>query len=113
MNAIRFHASGGPEVLEYTSVPRPEPDRGEALVRVEAAGVNFIDTYQRSGAYPVPLPATPGSEAAGTVVALGDGVRNIVVGDRVAWTGLVSIIIALVLWIAWGGYAFAVLNASG
>ncbi len=88
MNAIRFHASGGPEVLEYTSVPRPEPDRGEALVRVEAAGVNFIDTYQRSGAYPVPLPATPGSEAAGTVVALGDGVRNIVVGDRVAWTGV-------------------------
>ena len=90
MNAIRMSAHGGPEVMVHTSVPTPEPGPGEALVRVEAAGVNFIDTYQRAGHYAIPLPATPGSEAAGTVVAVGEGVTSVRIGERVAYQGVLG-----------------------
>ncbi len=86
MKAIRYAVTGGPEVLVYEEVPRPIPSAGETLVRVEYAGVNFIDTYRRSGAYKVALPATPGGEGAGTIEAIGPGVEGLAVGDRVAWT---------------------------
>ncbi len=88
MRAIRVHRTGGPEELRLEEVPIPEPGRGQARVRVEWAGVNFIDVYHRTGAYPMPLPLTPGSEGAGVVDALGEGVEGsapIRVGDRVAW----------------------------
>jgi len=87
MKAIRVHETGGPEVLRYEEVPDPAPGPGEALVRVEAAGVNFIDVYHRTGLYKVPfLPFTLGQEGAGTVESVGDGVQELVPGDRVAWT---------------------------
>jgi NADPH2:quinone reductase len=85
MKAIRVESYGGPESLVYTEVDKPEPKRGEALVRIEAIGVNFIDVYHRTGLYPLPLPFTPGSEAAGTVEAVGPDVPDIAVGDRVAY----------------------------
>ena len=85
MKAIRVSEYGGPEVLRLEDVPTPEPKQGEALVRVRAAGVNFIDVYQREGRYPLPVPFTPGNEAAGVVEALGPGVTDLKVGDRVAW----------------------------
>jgi NADPH2:quinone reductase len=85
MNAVRVHAYGGPEVLRYESVPAPEPGPGQALVKLEAIGLNFIDCYQRSGLYKVALPFTPGNEAAGTVSAVGPGVAGLKVGDRVAY----------------------------
>ncbi len=88
MKAIRVHALGGPEVLTYEDVPEPTPKAGEALVKVEAAGVNFIDIYQRVGVYKLTLPLTLGLEGAGTVTALGTGVSDIRVGDRVAWTSV-------------------------
>lgn len=84
MNAIRVHAPGGPEVLRLDDLPEPAPGPGEVLVRIEAIGVNFIEVYQRRGLYPVALPATPGSEAAGTIAALGPGVTDLRPGDRVA-----------------------------
>jgi len=87
MKAIRVHAHGGPEVLQYEEVPQPVPGRGEALVRIAAAGVNYIDTYHRRGLYKVPLPFTPGVEAAGVVEAVGPEVSEVQVGDRVAYTG--------------------------
>ncbi len=85
MRAIRVEERGGPEVLRLAEVDQPEPGEGQLLVEVTAAGVNFIDTYQRSGIYQVPLPFTPGSEGAGTVTAVGAGVTGISPGDRVAW----------------------------
>jgi NADPH2:quinone reductase len=85
MKAIRVESYGGPEMLRYQDIDRPEPKRGEALVRIEAIGVNFIDVYHRTGLYPLPLPFTPGSEAAGTVEAVGADVTDIAVGDRVAY----------------------------
>jgi len=87
MRAIRIHAFGGPEVCQYEEVPDPTPGAGQVLVTIEAVGVNFIEVYQRTGLYPVELPATPGSEAAGTVVSLGPGVTEFRTGDRVAWQG--------------------------
>jgi NADPH2:quinone reductase len=86
MKAIRFDAPGGPEVLRLADVPRPVPAPGQALVRVEAAGLNFIDVYQRTGLYPVTLPGTPGLEGAGVIEALGPGVSGLGIGDRVAWS---------------------------
>lgn len=83
-HAILARQAGGPEVLTYSDVERPVPGPGQLLVKVGAAGVNFIDTYKRSGIYKVPFPFTPGSEAAGTVEATGDGVSGFAVGDRVA-----------------------------
>lgn len=87
MRAIQVKQTGGPEVLELADLPRPQPSAGQVLVKIEASGVNFIDTYLREGRYPAPLPFTPGQEAAGTVEALGDGVTGFKAGDRVAWTG--------------------------
>ena len=84
MKAIRVHACGGPEALSFEDVADPTPAAGQALVRVEAAGVNFIDIYQRTGLYPVTLPHTLGQEAAGVVTAVGVGVTQFAVGDRVA-----------------------------
>ena len=87
MLAVRVHQPGGPEMLVAERVPIPSPGTGEALVRVEAAGVNFIEVYQRSGLYSIPLPATLGGEGSGEVVAVGEGVSEIAPGDRVAWAG--------------------------
>jgi NADPH2:quinone reductase len=85
MLAIRVHETGGPEVLVPEDVPVPDPEAGQVRVRVEAAGLNFIDTYQRSGAYNLALPLTLGLEGAGVVEALGPGVDGVSEGDRVAW----------------------------
>jgi len=85
MKAIRVHAVGGPEVLTYEDVPVPEPGPGQALVKVEAVGLNFIDCYFRAGMYPTALPFTPGNEGAGTVSAIGTGVSSVRVGDRVCY----------------------------
>jgi NADPH2:quinone reductase len=87
MKSIRIHEFGDPEVYRYEEIPEPAPGAGQVLVAIEAAGVNFIEVYQRTGLYPVALPATPGSEAAGTVVAVGPGVTEFHAGDRVAWQG--------------------------
>jgi NADPH2:quinone reductase len=84
MKAIQVRSVGGPEVLEPAEVARPVPGPGQVLLRIEAVGVNFIEVYQRTGLYVVPLPATPGGEAAGVVEALGDGVEGFARGDRVA-----------------------------
>jgi NADPH2:quinone reductase len=84
MRAIRVHEHGGVERLRLDELAVPEPKAGEVRVRVEAAGVNFIDTYQRSGLYPLPLPGTLGLEVAGTVSAVGSGVTGFKAGERVA-----------------------------
>lgn len=83
MRAIVAEQAGGPEVLHLAEADVPAPGAGQVLVRTAATGVNFIETYQRSGIYDVPFPFTPGSEASGTVVAVGDGVRSLAAGDRV------------------------------
>ena len=89
MKAIRIHRVGGPEVLELEDVPDPQPGEGQAVVRVEAAGVNYVDVYFRTGLYKAPaLPFVPGQEAAGTVIAVGPGVAEVAVGDRVAYVAL-------------------------
>ena len=85
MHAASVSKTGGPEVLEHTEVDAPAPGPGRVLVRVAAAGVNFIDTYLRSGVYPVQLPKVLGGEGAGTVAELGEGVTGWAVGDHVAW----------------------------
>src|SRR3954447_16146866 len=85
MRAVRLHEPGGAEALRVETIPIPRPGAGEALVKVEAAGVNFIDVYKRTGLYKGPLPATLGEEGAGEVVAVGEGVTGVRVGDRVAW----------------------------
>jgi NADPH2:quinone reductase len=85
MKAIRVNQFGGPEVLSYEEVALPEPGPGEARVRLEAVGVNFIDIYHRTGLYKSPLPFTPGMEGAGVVDAVGPGITDLCVGDRVAY----------------------------
>jgi len=85
VKAIRFHENGGPEVLRVEDVKLPEPGPGQARVRHTAIGVNFIDTYHRTGLYKLPLPAGLGVEAAGVVEAIGSGVSEAKVGDRVAY----------------------------
>jgi len=85
--AIRFHQTGGPEVLRLETLEVPDPAAGEARVRHEAIGLNYIDTYHRSGLYPVPLPSGIGLEGAGVVEAVGAGVSGLSVGDRVAYAG--------------------------
>lgn len=85
MRVVQATRPGGPEVLAVVDVPDPLPDPEQVVVEVRAAGVNFIDTYRRSGRYPVPFPHVVGSEGAGTVVAVGSDVTGVAVGDRVAW----------------------------
>lgn len=85
--AIRIHQTGGPEVLRWEAVDVPAPAEGEATVRQHAVGLNFIDTYHRSGLYPLTLPAGIGFEGAGVVEAVGVGVTEVKVGDRVAYAG--------------------------
>lgn len=86
-HAIRIHQTGGPEVLRWEEVAVGDPAPGKARVRHEAVGLNFIDTYHRSGLYPLPLPSGIGLEGAGVVEAVGAGVTNVKVGDRVAYAG--------------------------
>jgi NADPH2:quinone reductase len=86
-HAIRIHQTGGPEVLSWEEVDVPAPAAGEATVRQQAVGLNFIDTYHRTGLYPLPLPAGIGLEGAGVVEAIGTGVTEVKVGDRVAYAG--------------------------
>ena len=87
MLAIRARRHGGPEVLELETLPDPQPGPGQALVRIGAAGINYIDVYHRTGLYPMPLPAPIGLEGAGVVEAVGAGVTEVRPGDRVAWQG--------------------------
>lgn len=84
MRAIRVHENGGAEVLRLETIPDPVPGPGQVLVRLEAIGVNFIEIYQRRGLYKVSMPVVPGEEGAGTVEAVGPGVEDVRVGDRVA-----------------------------
>lgn len=87
MKAIRFHQFGGPEVLKYEEIDGPSLSEGELLIKIGACGVNFIDTYQRTGAYKVDLPHIAGQEAAGEVVGMADDVSGFKLGDHVAFTG--------------------------
>ena len=87
MKAIRVHQYGEPENLAMENLPVPKPGKGEALVKLEAIGVNFIDVYQRRGLYRSPLPFTPGNEGSGVVAETGPGVGEVAVGDRVAYAG--------------------------
>src|SRR5690606_12949387 len=87
---IAINSVGGPEVLSVEDWPVGEPGPGEARVRQHAIGLNFIDTYQRSGLYPVPTPFVGGNEGAGVVTAIGDGVTEVKVGDRVCYQGTIG-----------------------
>ena len=86
-HAIRFHKTGGPEVLQWEEVQVGKPGPGEARVRHTAIGLNYVETYVRSGLYPVPLPSALGTEAAGVVEEVGPGVTDVKAGDRVAYVG--------------------------
>src|SRR5580765_1109959 len=86
-NATRFHKTGGPEVLRWEEVAVGEPGPGEVRIRHAAVGLNFADTYFRTGLYPAPLPAGMGVEAAGVIEAVGAGVTDFAAGDRVTYTG--------------------------
>jgi NADPH2:quinone reductase len=86
MRAVRIHKYGGPEVLTHEEIGIPEPKAGEARVKIEAIGLNYIDIYQRIGLYPIATPFTLGMEGAGVVDAIGDGVTAVKIGDRVAYS---------------------------
>jgi NADPH:quinone reductase len=88
--AVRFYETGGPEVLRYEGVEVGDPGPGQVRIRHVAVGLNYADTYFRNGTYPIPLPNGIGVEAAGVVVALGEGVNNVAVGDRVTYTGFIN-----------------------
>ncbi len=90
MKLIRVHEYGGPDIMQVEDAPVPEPGPGQARVKIEAIGLNFVDIYQRSGLYKMPLPFTPGQEAAGMVEAVTDGVNDIGVGQRVAYASVVG-----------------------
>ncbi len=90
MKAIRFHQVGGPDVLTYEDVASPSPASGEVSIAIEAIGLNYIDTYHRSGQYPADLPCIPGMEAAGSIVGVGEGVTGFAEGDRVAYAGVLG-----------------------
>jgi len=90
MKAIQVQQAGGPEVLDLVEVPVPKPKPNEALVKVSASGVNFIDVYQREGRYKVPPPFVLGQEGAGVVTAVDSKVESVKPGDRVAWTGILG-----------------------
>jgi len=85
MRAVQIKNHGAPEALELVEIPNPKVNSTEVLVRNDFAGVNYIDVYQRSGMYPMSLPFTLGLEGAGEIVALGDSVTDLKIGDRVAW----------------------------
>jgi NADPH:quinone reductase len=89
-HAIRVHELGGPEVLKWEKVDCGEPGAGQVRIRQHSIGLNFIDVYHRTGLYPQPLPFTPGVEGAGTVEAVGEGITNLSIGDRVAYGGPVG-----------------------
>ncbi|MGL5812092.1 MAG: quinone oxidoreductase family protein [Aeromonas sp.] len=89
-NAIRFYETGGPEVLRYEEIGVGEPGPGQVRLRHAAVGLNYADTYFRNGTYPIPLPNGLGVEAAGVVEAVGEGVTNVAVGDRVTYTGFIN-----------------------
>src|SRR5215212_9856064 len=86
--AVRYHKQGGPEVLQVDDVTVGDPGAGQVRIRHTAIGVNFVDTYQRSGLYPMQLPAIAGNEGAGVVEAVGAGVKDLKKGDRIAYTVL-------------------------
>ena len=86
-NAIRIYEYGGPDVLQWEEVDVPDPAAGEAQIRHTAIGLNFIDVYHRTGLYPTELPTGLGSEAAGVIEAIGTGVTDFAIGDRVVYTG--------------------------
>src|SRR5881628_1754757 len=88
MKAVRVHTPGGPEALRHEDAPEPTPKPGEAVVKIDAAGLNYVDVYFRTGLYKADLPATLGMEGAGTVVAVAPGVKDVKVGDKVAYTGV-------------------------
>ncbi|MEX2147581.1 MAG: quinone oxidoreductase [Candidatus Rokuibacteriota bacterium] len=88
MKAIRVHTAGGPEAMRLDDIPQPAPKAGEALVKIDAAGLNYIDVYFRTGQYKAELPLTLGLEAGGTVTAVGPGTTDVKVGDKVAYTGV-------------------------
>ena len=90
MKAVRIHETGDVRVLRIEEVPVPTPGQGQALVRLRAAGVNFLDIYHRTGLNPLPLPAIPGSEGAGVVEAVGPGVTEVAPGDRVAYSNVLG-----------------------
>jgi len=90
MKAIQVAKTGGPEVLSYVDLPIPQPRPTEAVVKISAAGVNFIDIYFREGRYPAALPFVDGQEAAGTVQAVGSDAKGVKLGDRVAYTGVLG-----------------------
>src|SRR6266481_3984570 len=90
MKAIQVQKTGGPEALTLVDVPVPKPKPNEAIVKIAAAGVNFIDVYFREGRYPSPLPFVDGQEAAGTVTEVGSDVKSVKAGDRVAYTGVIG-----------------------
>jgi NADPH2:quinone reductase len=90
MKAIQVQKTGGPEVLTFADLPVPKPKPNEALVKIAAAGVNFIDVYFREGRYPAPLPFIDGQEAAGTVSEVGSDVKSLKPGDRAAYTGVMG-----------------------
>src|SRR5215471_12316388 len=85
MKAIQVKRVGSPEALEVAELPKPAPGAGQALVKIEVSGINYIDVYFRTGLYKADLPFTPGMEAAGVVEAIGDGVAEVSPGDRVAY----------------------------
>src|SRR5215212_958096 len=90
MRAVTIHENGGSDKLRVETIAIPRPKNDEALVRVEYAGVNFIDVYKREGLYKIPLPATLGEEGAGTVAGIGSDVTDVKEGDRVAWTSVLG-----------------------
>ena len=90
MKAIQIRQTGGPEAMEFATLPVPQPKPNEAVVKILAAGVNFIDVYHREGRYKAPLPFVLGQEGAGVVSAVGSEVRDVAVGDRVAYTGVLG-----------------------
>jgi NADPH2:quinone reductase len=90
MKAIQVKQVGGPEAMELVDLPVPQPKANEAVVKIAASGVNFIDVYFREGRYKAPLPLVPGQEGAGTVAAVGPDVKSVKAGDRVAWTSVLG-----------------------
>ena len=90
MKAMRVHQQGGSEVMQFEDVDTPQAGEGQLLVKLDAAGLNYIDTYQRSGLYPMELPFTPGNGGAGVVESVGAGVSGFAAGDSVAYTGVLG-----------------------